>query len=192
MGLYSRFVLPRIVHGVCSMKNATQQREKLVPLASGSVLEVGVGSGLNLPFYDPAKVKHVWALDPSPVMVKMAHRVAKSVAIPVDFFTLPCEELPLARHSVDTVVTTYTLCSVPDVVGALRRMARVLKPGGTLLFCEHTVSPDASVRRWQERLNPLWKRFAGGCHLNRDVLALLQEGGFRIQSSETAYVSGAR
>ena len=192
MGFYGRYVLPKVVHLACSAKPTMRQREKVVPLAKGRVLEVGVGSGLNLQYYDPKNVTKLWALDPSKEMVRLASRAARSVNLEVDFIGLPCEEIPLESDSVDTVVMTYTLCTIPDTLPALRQMARVLKPGGELIFCEHGAAPDASVRRWQDRVDPRWKRLAGGCHLNRPIPDLIEQGGFKIKGIETMYTPGWR
>lgn len=192
MGLYSRYILPRVIHFVCGMKPNMRQREKVVPHARGRVLEVGIGSGLNLPFYDPANVSKVWGLDPAPEITRIAERAARSLPFEVEFIGLPGDEIPLEDGSVDTVVMTYTLCTIPDTTAALRQMSRVLRPGGELLFCEHGTAPDASVRRWQDRLNPLWKRVGGGCNLNRPIPALIEAGGFRIKSLDTMYIPGWR
>jgi ubiquinone/menaquinone biosynthesis C-methylase UbiE len=169
-----------------------RQREKVIPRARGRVLEVGIGSGLNLPFYDPANVSKVWGLDPASEMTRMAEGVARSLPFDVEFIGLPGDEIPLEDGSVDTVVVTYTLCTIPDTAAALRQMGRVLRPGGELLFCEHGTAPDESVRRWQDRLNPLWKRLGGGCNLNRPIPALIEAGGFRIESLDTMYIPGWR
>ncbi len=192
MGLYSRYVLPRVVHLTCSAKPTMRQRKKLVPLARGRVLEVGIGSGLNLPFFDPDNVTKVWGLDPSQEMTEMASDAAKGVPFDVEFVSAGSEEIPLDSDSFDTVLMTYTLCSIPDSEPALREMARVLKQGGQLLFCEHGVAPDASVRRWQNRINPIWRRLGGGCHLNRDIPDLIGQGGFEITGMETMYIPGWR
>lgn len=192
MGLYSKYALPRIIHFTCGLKPNMRQREKVVPRARGRVLEVGIGSGLNLPFYDRSKVTKIWGLDPSPEMTRMAARAARSLAIDLELIGLPAEQIPLEDHSVDTVVMTYTLCSIPDTTPALRQMARVLSPDGQLIFCEHGAAPDIGVRRWQDRLNPLWKRLGGGCNLNRPIPALIEDAGFRITSLETMYLPGWR
>ena len=192
MGLYSKRILPKLVHFTCSSKPNMRQREKVVPHARGRVLEVGIGSGLNLPFYDATKVTKVWGLDPSPEMTRMAERTARSLRFEVEFIGLPGDEIPLEDHSVDTVLVTYTLCTIPDTAPALHQMTRVLRPGGELVFCEHGAAPDASVRRWQDRLNPIWKRIGGGCHLNRPIPSLIEAGGFRIKTLETMYVPGWR
>lgn len=192
MGLYSRYILPKVVHFTCGLKPNMRQREKVVPRARGRVLEVGIGSGLNLPYYDSAKVTKVWGLDPSPEMTQMARRAAASLPFEVEFIGLPGDEIPLEDNSVDTVVVTYTLCTISDTTPALRQISRVLRPGGELIFCEHGVAPDASVRRWQDRLNPIWKRLGGGCNLNRPIPTIIEAGGFRIKSLDTMYIPGWR
>lgn len=192
MGLYSRYVLPRIVHLACRAKPNMRQRQKLLPLARGRVLEVGIGSGLNLPFYDPGNVTEVLGLDPSPEMTDLASEAAQSVPFDVEFVLAGAEDIPLDTDSFDTVLLTYTLCTIPDAEPALREMARVLKPHGELLFCEHGAAPDAGVRRWQDRLNPIWRRLGGGCHLNRDIPGLIRHGGFEIRGMETMYIPGWR
>jgi len=169
-----------------------RQRQKLVPLAKGRVLEVGIGSGLNLPFYNADAVAEVWGLEPSPEMTSMAAEAAKQVSVDVEFVAAGAEEIPLDSASFDTVVVTYSLCTIPDGETALREMARVLRPGGRLLFCEHGAAPDASVRRWQDRINPVWKRLGGGCNLNRDIPDLIRRGGFEITGMETMYLPGWR
>ena len=192
MGLYSKYVLPRVVHLACSARPKMRQREKLVPLASGRVLEVGMGSGLNLSFYDARRVTKVWGLEPSPEMSKMASAAVEAVAVDVEFVSAGGEQIPLDSESFDTVLMTFTLCTIPDAERALREIARVLKQGGQLLFCEHGAAPDAGVRRWQNRINPLWRRLAGGCHLNRDILGLIRRGGFEITRMDTMYIPGWR
>ena len=192
MGLYSKYILPKVVHFACSLKPNMRQREKVVPLARGRVLEVGIGSGLNLPYYDATRVTRLWGLDPSLEMKRMAEESARSMSFDVEFIGLPGEKILLEDNSVDTVLITYTLCTIPETEPALRGMARVLKPGGELIFCEHGTAPDESVRRWQDRMNPIWKRLGGGCHLNRAIPDLIQQGGFRINGMETMYVPGWR
>lgn len=188
MGFYDKVVLPRFIRCACSAKPIMKQREKVVPSASGTVLEIGIGPGLNLPFYDPAKVQRLIGLDPSVESWKLAGKRAAEVDFDVDFIGLPGEEIPLEDDSVDTVVVTYSLCTIPDPVAALRGMARVLRPGGSLVFSEHGKAPDAEVLKWQDRINPLWRRLAGGCNLNRDIPALLGEGGFALTTLEQDYM----
>ena len=192
MRLYDKYILPKLVHFSCALKPNMRQREKVVPNARGSVLEVGVGSGLNFPFYDATSVRKVWGLDPSVELLEMAREAADAVPFEVEFLGLPIEDLPLENGSVDTVLVTYALCTIPDTTPALRQMARVLRPGGQLIFCEHGAAPDAGVRRWQNWLNPVWRRFSGGCELNRSIPALIEEGGFHITNLETMYLPGWR
>ena len=192
MGLYSKYLLPKLVHCACSSEHNMAQRGRVVPEARGQVLEVGIGSGLNLPYYDPHQVEKVWGLDPSAELRAMAAREAENVDLEVELLAERGEEIPLGDESIDTVVTTFTLCSIADADRALAGMARVLKPGGTFLFCEHGVAPDASVRRMQRGLNPIWKRVGGGCHLNRPIPALIEAGGFEITTLKARYMPGWR
>jgi len=192
MGLYTRFILPKIVNFTCGTKPCMRQRAIVVPSALGSVLEVGFGSGLNLPFYDKTKVRHVWALDPSRELWDMAEERVRGAGVPVEFLHAEAEEIPLPDRSADTVLVTYALCTLPDVSRALREMARVLKPGGELLFTEHGLAPDENVRRWQNRLNPIWSAFGGGCNLNRPIPSLLEQGGFRLREISSKYLPGWR
>ena len=190
MGFYSKYLLPKAVHFLCSSKLARQQREKVVSLATGRVLEVGIGSGLNLPLYDPEKVQQVWGLDPSLELWAMAQEAVAHAEFNLDFIKGSAEAIPLDDNCTDSVLVTYTLCSVAGVLPALEEIRRVLKPGGRLVFCEHGVAPDASVQRWQDRLNPIWKKISGGCNLNLPIPSLLQQSGFKIQQMDTMYLAG--
>lgn len=176
----------------CSTKPFRKQREKIVPLAEGDVLEIGFGSGLNLPYYKQQKVGKIWALEPSEGMRKIAARNLEGLNLDVEFIDLPGEEIPLDSQSVDTVLVTYTLCTIPDAISALGGMRRVLKPEGCLLFCEHGAAPDESVRRWQNRLNRGWSKIAGGCNLNRDVPAMITTAGFEVVDDQRMYIPGLR
>jgi SAM-dependent methyltransferase len=191
MSWYAHVVLPRLIDCACGLGAVTRQRRKVVPLAEGRVLEVGIGSGRNLPHYDPARVTSVLGVDPGSELLRIAQRRAASAPFPVEFIPVEGETVAVDAHSIDTVVVTYTLCTIPGVHAALAGMRRALKPGGRLLFCEHGLAPDAAVARFQSRLEPLWGRLFGGCHLTRDVPALLREGGFRVELTETAYLRGA-
>jgi ubiquinone/menaquinone biosynthesis C-methylase UbiE len=165
-----------------------KQREKVVPQASGIVLEIGIGTGLNLPLYNAQQVERVIGVDPSEDSWRLAAQRAGAAEFEVEFVGLPGEQIPLDDNSVDTVLVTYSLCTIPDPVAALQGMARVLRPDGKLIFCEHGMAPDDKVCRWQNRLNPFWKKFAGGCNLNRDIPALVTAGGFSIDTLEQMYL----
>lgn len=190
--LYERHVLPHLIDYACGMGAVMKTRAQVVPLAEGEVLEIGIGSGLNLSFYDPARVQLIVGVDPSADMQKLARQRAEQISIPVEMIALELGQIQAEDARFDSIVCTFTLCTIPDAVAALREMRRVLKPGGKLLFSEHGLAPDASVVRWQNRLTPLWKPLAGGCHLNRDIPALLEAGGFTIGQLETSYLKGPR
>ena len=190
-GFYERRILPWLIEIAMRNKEATRYRKRVIPRATGRVLEVGAGSGLNLPFYG-AGVSHLFALEPSPELRKMAARRTKDGRFTVEFIDRSAEEIPLDPASVDTVVTTWTLCTIPDPIGALQEMRRVLKPAGALLFVEHGLAPDAGVRAWQRRLNPLWNRIGGGCNLDRKIDDLIVRSGFRLGELETEYVKGLK
>jgi ubiquinone/menaquinone biosynthesis C-methylase UbiE len=191
VNLYERWILPRLLDLVMRNKEVTRFRARLVPQARGATLEVGIGSGLNLPFYGE-RIERLVAVDPSEELLRMAKRRARGAAIPIEFIPHTAEALPLADASVDTAVFTFTLCTIPDPLKALREARRVLKPSGELLFAEHGLAPDASVRRWQRRLNPLWRRVAGGCNLDRKIDELIGAAGFRFVGLETEYAKGPR
>ncbi len=192
MSWYEEKVLPRLINVACSSKPAHKQREKVVPRASGDVLEIGFGSGLNLAHYDRDKVRRIWGLEPSEGMRKLAVNPIAESGLDVELIDLPGEEIPLEDNSVDTVLITFTLCTIAEVATALDGMRRVLKPGGQLLFSEHGKAPDANVVKWQERMNPVWKKFSGGCNMNRDIPALLDAAGLEIQDDNRMYVPGLK
>jgi ubiquinone/menaquinone biosynthesis C-methylase UbiE len=190
MGLYDRYILPVVLNAAMSTKPIRYQRKKVVPRAQGRVLEIGFGAGHNLPFYDASKVTHLWALEPSKEMrERAAERVSQS-SIPLEFLDLPSEEIPLGNEEADTILITYTLCTIPDVTKALGEMRRVLNPGGKMIICEHGEAPDADVRKWQERLTPAWKFIGGGCHVGRPIPKMIIDSGFRIEGMETMYLPG--
>jgi len=190
MGFYSDIVLPRLCHTALSNPLLTPYRQRVVGRAEGRVLEIGAGSGLNLKLY--TKAADVLALEPDPKLIEMARRAAKAAPRPVAFLEASAEGIPLADRCVDTVVSTWTLCTIPHAAVALREMRRVLKPGGRLLFVEHGLAPTPGVQRWQHRLTPVWKRISGGCHLDRPIDALIREGGFEIEALETGYAPGPK
>lgn len=191
MGLYAKYFLPRIIDLAMRNKDVTRLRAAWIPKAQGDVLEVGIGSGLNLPFYSAA-VRRLYGVDPSLELQRIARKRAAGNAA-VDFLTQSAEErLPLEDESIDTVVSTWTLCSIPEPARALREMRRVLKRDGHFLFVEHGRSPDSKVVAWQDRLTPAWKVIGGGCHLNRKVDDLVQAAGFRITELRNEYLPGPR
>ncbi len=192
MNFYSRYIFPKLVHWACSLDSQANQRRQLVPRAQGVVLEVGIGSGLNLPYYNISRITKVIGLDPAIEITRMAAAAARSVPFAVEFIDSPGEDIPLEDNSIDTILMTYTLCSIIDPGSALEQMQRVLKPQGKLLFCEHGVAPDTNIRRWQSRLNPVWNKIGGGCHLDRNMPVLIEAGGFKISELDAGYISGWR
>lgn len=187
MGFYRDRVLPHLINMAMRQRNLMAYRRRVVPAAEGRVLEVGIGSGFNLPFYS-ANVDTVIGLDPSPSLLAMARTSPRPGSLPVELILGSAEAVPLEPASVDMVVTTWTLCSIPEASQALCEMRRVLKPCGRLLFVEHGRAPDQNVRWWQDRLTPLWKRIGGGCHLNRAIEPLIAGAGFQFERLETGYM----
>ncbi|MDH5642605.1 MAG: class I SAM-dependent methyltransferase [Gemmatimonadota bacterium] len=191
-GIYNRHILPHFQHLVCGTRPFQKQRQLLLPRATGRVLEIGIGSGHNIRFYDPARIEHFWGLDIAAENFPRASREGERAGFKIEFVESPAESIPLAAGEVDTVVTTYTLCSVADPKRVLEELRRVLKPGGRVLFAEHGSAPDSEVRTWQDVVNPLWKRVAGGCNLNRDVPTLLTRHGFALTEMDREYLPGIR
>lgn len=191
MGLYSKIVLPRLIDLVMRNQETTKQRASIVPRATGDVLEVGIGSGLNLPFYG-SQVTRLFGVDPSRELVEMARSRTDRAPFPIELLERSAESLPFPDGSMDTVVVTWALCSIPSPDLALGEMKRVLKRSGRLLFVEHGRAADAAVERWQNRINPLWRRVSGGCNLNRKIDALIAGAGFEISEIDTTYLPGPR
>ena len=192
MDLYARYVLPRLIDLAMRNKETASLRAEWIPYARGDVLEIGIGSGLNLPFYSP-QVQCVYGVDPSVELGQLARKRAAAGSTKVEFLSQSAEDpLPLANASMDTVVITWTLCSIPNAPNALEEMKRVLKPSGRLIFLEHGRAPDPGVVLWQNRLTPFWKRFTGGCHLNRKIDQLISDVGFHITELRTDYLPGPR
>ena len=188
MGLYDKYCLAPFINCACGTKPILYQRKKIVPLCTGRVLEVGMGSALNLPYYDRDKVEFIWGLEPSEAMREKARPNIEKSGLDVKLIDLPGEEIPLEDNSVDSILLTYTLCTIPDWSTALQQMRRVLKPGGHLVFTEHGEAPDEGVLRWQNRINPIWKKLAGGCNLNRKIPRLLTDSGFTIDELDAMYL----
>ncbi len=191
MSLYAERILPHLLNLAMRNRELAAYRQRVVPAAHGRVLEIGIGSGLNLPFYG-SEVNEVIGLDPSSSLLAMAERQARAGRVPVRMLQGSAEAIPLEDASVDTVLTTWTLCSIPDAHAALAEMRRVLKPSGDLVFVEHGKAPDLSVARWQDRLTPLWRPIAGGCHLNRPIAALIEGAGFTMGDLHCGYAPGPR
>jgi ubiquinone/menaquinone biosynthesis C-methylase UbiE len=190
MGFYQDQIVPLLINWSMRQRNLTAYRSRIIPAAEGRVLEIGIGSGLNLPFYS-RNVAQVIGLEPSPRLLAMARRVERAKGS-VEFIEGSAEAIPLQDASVDTVVTTWTLCSIPDALRALRDMRRVLRPGGRLLFVEHGRAPDPNVIWWQDRLTPVWKRLGGGCRLNRAIGTLIEDAGFQFDRLQTGYMRGPK
>ena len=188
MPFYRDHIYPRLVSALGDPKPIREVRQRMIPLAQGEVLEIGVGPGVNFVLYDPQKVSKVYALEPNPGMIRLAEQHRRT-ELNVEFLDLPGERIPLGDGSVDTVVSTFTLCTIPGVADAIRGIGRVLRPGGQFLFFEHGLSPDIRVRRWQERTEPLFQWAFEGCHVTRDIPALIKEGGFRVERMETGYLA---
>lgn len=191
MGVYDDCILPPLLNLAMRQRQLLRYRRALIPKARGRVLEVGIGSGLNLPYYG-AEVESVTGVDPTPRLLAMAERIAASVPLRVELLCGSASDLPVTTASMDTIVMTWTLCSIADPASALQEMRRVLRPGGALLFVEHGLAPDAGVARWQRALTPIWRRLAGGCHLERKVDSLLRAAEFRIAALSTGYADGPR
>ncbi len=187
MSLYAEKILPTVIDCLCSVPAVMDLRNKVVPLANGVVLEVGMGSAINLSLYDDEKVDFIWGLEPSDGMRQKAQDNLKKSNLEVRWLSMPGEDIPLRDSSVDTVLLTFTLCTIPDYQSALTQILRVLKPGGQLLFCEHGLADADSVKKWQNRITPYWKKFAGGCHLNRPIAEYITDSGFQIAEINTVY-----
>jgi len=192
MSFYEENILPHLINCACGIGSVEKQRQKVVPGATGKVLEIGMGSGLNLKHYDASHVDKVWGLEPSLGMRKKAQKNISKCDLEVEWLGLPSEQIPLDDKSADTIVLTYTLCTIPDGSAALGEMRRVLKPNGRLLFCEHGEAPDENIQRWQQRINPVWRRFAGGCNLNKKIPSLIRAAGFNIKEMGESYIPGPR
>ena len=189
MSLYNKYILPNLIISGCNKKPQMKQREKIIPFAEGKVLEVGIGSGLNLPFYDRNKVSELVGIDPSLELWNKRQPI-KDLGFHYEFIKGVAEDMPFGKDNFDTIVITYTLCSIPDFQSALESLRKVLKPNGKFLFCEHGKAPDKSVLLTQNAINPIWKLIGGGCNINRDIPSIINGNGFKILTLETMYVPG--
>ena len=186
--LYEKMVLPKLCDKCCGTKPINYQRKKVVPLAKGVVLEVGIGSGLNIPFYNKNNIEKIIGLDPSEELNVLAKRVADDNGIQIDFLINGAEDIDLPDSSVDTILITYTLCTIPNLNKSMSEMKRVLKPGGKFIFCEHGIAPDINIIKWQRRINPIWGIFFGGCNINRNIPQIISESGFNISNLNQMYL----
>lgn len=191
MAFYADRVLPRLIDLAMRNRELAAYRERTLAVAEGRVLEIGIGSGMNLPFYT-SRVTQVIGLDPAPQLLAMTRAKSRGFSSPLELIEGSAEAIPASLEGFDTIVTTWTLCSIPRASLALMEMRRVLKPGGQLLFVEHGRAPEPGVRKWQDRLTPIWKRIGGGCHLNRPIRELIENAGFAIQRLETGYMKGPK
>ena len=186
--LYERHVLPKVLDACCSTKPVNYQRNKIVPYAKGKILEIGIGSGINIPFYNKANVEKIYGLDPSEELNNIAQKKAINNNLEIDFLLNGAEEIPLPSNSMDTILITYTLCTIQDLESSLKEIKRVMKDDGVMLFCEHGIAPDTKVIKWQNRVNPLWGKLFGGCNINRNIPEIIQSSGFTLNSLDQMYL----
>ena len=188
MGLYDKYILPKFLNCACGSKPINYQRQKIVPLAKGKVLDIGIGSGLNIPFYNSDKIDKVIGIDPSHELIDLAKELANDSKASIELVIGSAESIPYPDNFFDTVLVTYTMCTIPNVAIANKEMWRVLKDDGRLIFCEHGLAPDKKISKWQNRIDPFWGKIAGGCHLNRDIHALITDAGFSFESLDKMYI----
>lgn len=188
MGLYDRYILPKFLNCACGSKPINYQRQKVVPLAKGKVLDIGIGSGLNIPFYNSDQIDKVIGIDPSHELIELAKELANDSKASIELVIGSAESIPYPDNFFDTVLVTYTMCTIPNVEIANKEMWRVLKDDGRLIFCEHGLAPDKKISKWQNRIDPFWGKIAGGCHLNRDIQKLITDAGFSFESLDKMYI----
>ena len=192
MNFYEKYVLPKLLDCTCGSKPIKLQREKIVPLANGKVLEIGIGSGLNFDFYNFDKISEVIGVDPAVRSVAIARSRASNLHSKISFIESTAESIDLDSSTFDSVVIGYSLCTIPNPMQALAEVHRLLKPGGSLFFMEHGLAPEPNVQKWQNRITPIWKKFAGGCNLNRDIEELILAGGFKFKDLKKKYIKGPK
>jgi len=188
LGLYDKYILPKFLNCACGSKPINYQRQKIVPLAKGKVLDIGIGSGLNIPFYNSDKIDKVIGIDPSHELIDLAKELANDSKASIELVIGSAESIPYPDNFFDTVLVTYTMCTIPNVAIANKEMWRVLKDDGRLIFCEHGLAPDKKISKWQNRIDPFWGKIAGGCHLNRDIQKLITDAGFSFESLDKMYI----
>jgi ubiquinone/menaquinone biosynthesis C-methylase UbiE len=185
---YEKYLLPKLLDKCCSTKPINYQRNKIVPYVKGTVLEIGIGSGLNIPYYDKLNINKVYGLDPSAELCEMAKMTARDHQIDINFLIDGAEEIKLSSNTIDTILITYTLCSIPNLNESLKEIKRVMRPDAKILFCEHGIAPDLNIRKWQNRINPLWSKMFGGCNINRDIPLILSDSGFKVNNLQQMYL----
>ncbi len=188
MNLYDKYILPKFLNCACGSKPINYQRQKVVPLAKGKVLDIGIGSGLNIPFYNSDKIDKVIGIDPSHELIDLAKDLVNNSQTSIKLVIGSAESIPYPDNFFDTVLVTYTMCTIHNVVAANKEMWRVLKDDGKLIFCEHGLAPDKEISKWQHRIDPFWGKIAGGCHLNRDIQKLITDAGFSFESLNKMYL----
>jgi len=188
LSLYNKYILPKFLNCACGSKPINYQRQKVVPLAKGKVLDIGIGSGLNIPFYNSDKIDQVIGIDPSHELIELAKELANDSKASIELVIGSAESIPYPDNFFDTVLVTYTMCTIPNVAIANKEMWRVLKDDGRLIFCEHGLAPDKKISKWQNRIDPFWGKIAGGCHLNRDIQKLITDAGFSFESLDKMYI----
>jgi ubiquinone/menaquinone biosynthesis C-methylase UbiE len=188
LGLYDKYILPKFLNCACGSKPINYQRQKVVPLAKGKVLDIGIGSGLNIPFYNSDQIDKVIGIDPSYELIELAKELANDSKASIELVIGSAESIPYPDNFFDTVLVTYTMCTIPNVAIANKEMWRVLKDDGRLIFCEHGLAPDKKISKWQNRIDPVWGKIAGGCHLNRDIQKLITDAGFSFESLDKMYI----
>ena len=188
MNLYNKYILPKFLNCACGSKPINYQRQKVVPLAKGKVLDIGIGSGLNIPFYNSDKIDQVIGIDPSHELIDLAKGLANKSRVSIKLVIGSAESIPYPDNFFDTVLVTYTMCTIPNVAIANKEIWRVLKEDGRLIFCEHGLAPDKKISKWQNRIDPFWGKIAGGCHLNRDIQKLITDAGFSFESLDKMYI----
>ena len=188
MSLYNKYILPKFLNCACGSKPINYQRQKVVPLANGKVLDIGIGSGLNIPFYNSDKIDQVIGIDPSHELIELAKELANDSKASIELVIGSAESIPYPDNFFDTVLVTYTMCTIPNVSIANKEIWRVLKDDGRLIFCEHGLAPDKKISKWQNRIDPFWGKIAGGCHLNRDIQKLITDAGFSFESLDKMYL----
>ena len=192
MSFYERYILPELIHFICSRKQFQENRQTILKHAKGTVLDIGMGSGTNLPLLSNSNVKHIIGLEPSERLREKALSTAEKNNLCIETIPYGAEDIPLEKHSIDSAILTFTMCTIPDIDTALKEINRVLKPGGQLLFCEHGRAPEKNIQKWQNRLNPTWKKIAGGCNLNRNIPELINQTGLNIKMLDQGYMRGPK